>query len=110
MKLSERIKDSRTDRLDEWSMDELARDVAKLEGELSIAQYSITIKDGQIDLLAGLAVRFMDENKGSLEQLASANKLLQECGLMLNTFYKNIGSYGAKNLSMEVDKQLKGKT
>ena len=35
MKLSERIKDSRTDRLDEWSMDELARDVAKLEGELA---------------------------------------------------------------------------
>jgi hypothetical protein len=38
MKLSERIKDSRTDRLDEWSMDELSRDVAKLEDQLATAK------------------------------------------------------------------------
>ena len=31
MKLSERILDRRTDRLDEWSMDELSRDAAAIE-------------------------------------------------------------------------------
>jgi len=43
------------------------------------------------------------------EQLASSNELLKECRTMLETIYKNIGSYGAKNLSMEITKQLEGK-
>ena len=34
MKLSEKITQRRTDRLDEWSMDGLSKDVAQLEGEL----------------------------------------------------------------------------
>lgn len=48
MKLSERIKNSRTVLLDEWSMDELSRDVAKLENELASAK-----ADGIANILKG---------------------------------------------------------
>ena len=35
LKLSQKITNRRTDRLDEWSMDELSRDVSKLESEIA---------------------------------------------------------------------------
>jgi hypothetical protein len=38
MKLSERILSRRTDRLDEWSMDELAMDAARIERMLEFLQ------------------------------------------------------------------------
>jgi len=41
MKLSEKVTERRTDRLDEWSMDDLSNDIANLEAEREQAYLAV---------------------------------------------------------------------